>query len=154
MSSGLTKWGHLDTETEKLQGTHHVKMKAENRLMHLQAKRGPKLPWSQTSDLQKGEPIAFSCFSRPECATFLEPPQPANKRATGEDNRDKIKAGQSLLAIRWRRCSQWEWKLLVENMFCEQGYEKVFFKLYLWQIRLEWVENPILNKQNTCLKLV
>lgn len=39
-------------------------------------------------------------------------------------------------------------------MFHEEGYEEAFFlKLYLCQIRLEWVENPILNKQtNTCLK--
>ena len=154
MSNGLIKGGHLDTETETLQREHHIKVKAENRLMNLQTKKGQELPGSQTCDLQNWQTITFSCFSQPVCATRRSSPSPLIQWAIREDNKDSIKTGGSWLAIRLRQCSQWEWKLLVENMFCEEGCEKVFFKLYLWQIRLEWVENPILNKQNTCLKLV
>lgn len=98
MTHALVKGGNLDTETDT-QGEHHVTMKAEMRVIHLQARecqRWPanhqKLeerhrtdpssqprqepaqptPWSWTSNLQKFEKINLCHLSKAVCKTLLQ----------------------------------------------------------------------------------
>ena len=97
--------GNLDTEIDRCMGEHHVNMKTEISVMHLQSKecqrwpgnhqkwgerhetdsasqpqKEPALPtpWFWNSSLQDCESINFYCWSDPICGTFKWQPQETN----------------------------------------------------------------------------